>query len=136
MVLIEWLLRHDPWLQAAALSISTLGIAVSLKLTIDVCREYRAASFNGPLTYLIARTHRRSQLVILTLQIIFAMISALVFFLPPVPTNMGHPYHYVLTTITLRKLLRLGMIVVLTVASIRQAADRQLMYQVLKEERG
>ena len=136
MLVIEWLLRHDPWLQAAAVGISALGIAVSLKLTIEVWREYRAASYNGPLTYLIARTHRRSQLVILTLQITFALISVLVFFLPPIPADMGHPYHYVLTTITLRKLLRLGMIVVLTVASIRQAADRHLMYQVLKEERG
>ncbi len=136
MVVIEWLLGYDAWLQAAAIVVSLVGISVSVTLTGEVCREYRAASYNGPLTYLIARTHRRSQLVILTLQITFALISVLVFFLPPIPADMGHPYHYVLITITIRKLFRMGMIVVLTVASIRQASDRHLMYQVLKEEIG
>ena len=133
---VEWLFQADVIVQGLGVMLSCLGVGLSIWLLAEAQADYRTVAQNGRVERLIARSHRRSQLVILCVQLGFGVISVLVLTLPPIAPQMWtYPGGFwVLTVVTTRKVLRTGMILMLAVAAMRQASDRRAILATLREE--
>jgi hypothetical protein len=133
-LLVQWFLRHDDALQLLGLVASVIGVILSLWLMHEAWLDARSVRGDGTLARLIARSHLRSQVVILIVQVAFGVISGLVYSLPAIPDDMGMDVHglEVLAVIALRKLLRAGMILLLMGAALRQAHDRRRLLAHLR----
>lgn len=127
-------LAWDALLQTVGGVCSVIGVAISLWLVHETWLEGRATRFNGLAEQIVARSHLRSQMVILALQLSFAVISFATWTLPPFPSDLGPAYDRVVLVIVMRKLLRALAIVLLTWAASRQAQDRRRVLRLLRIE--
>jgi len=128
------LLHTGAELQLLGLIVSAAGVACSIWLVHEVLPEARAVRTNGPVERLIANVHVRSQVVILFVQSSFCLVSGLVYWLPDVPPTMAVEVHgvYVILVISVRRSLRLAMIVALAAAGFLQARDRRQIFRLLE----
>ena len=137
MRVIVWLWSADAVVQWLGVVLSGVGVALSIWLLSEAHADYRAVAQNGLVERLIARSYRRSQLVILIIQIGFGLTSVLALTLPPIAPQMWvYPGGgWVLTVIAMRKVLRAALILLLALAAVRQAQDRRRALAALREER-
>ena len=135
--IVRGLLAWNASLQTLGVLAALAGIACSAWLAHEAWLDARAVRANGPIEQVVARSHLRSQIVVLLVQVSFGMISLLVLGLPPLPAEMETAIHgeYVLGVIAFRKLARLCMIIGLAGAAWRQAVDRRTVLGLLAQER-
>lgn len=126
------LLAYDHVLQIVCVAVGLAGMSVSLWLTFDAREDWRAVRWNGAVERLIARAHLRSQVVVLLVQTISTVVALLVWSLPTIPVYMGPDSHYIYFVITLRKVGRLAVSLLLGYASIAQARDRHGAFRALR----
>jgi hypothetical protein len=120
------LLAWDDVVQWTGLWLSVVGVSVTLICLFDAVWNYRHAwAWGTVLHQTIARGHVVSQGVLLLVQVTFGVISVLVLTLPPLPVEMyvGEQAQAVVTVVVLRKLLRGGMILVLTCAALAKVVE-------------
>ena len=134
--LVDVLLGYDNVLQMGGAGASIVGVLLSVYLLREARRDGRMAARHGAVAQIIARSHIRSQAVILTVQLIFLVISLLVWTLPPLPSHMGSHTDWIVIVIGMRKIGRAAMIVLLMGAGIRQAADRRAVLALVRAGRG